>query len=155
MAAIQSHFKVAVPELPDHIDPASYSKLFIKLFCNVVLMVLHSDICIVVQSTISFLHLSVVQLLYSFWRNCATDWFLTLGSLNLHWNHISNTVSFSLFIIILPPRCLYTQVSLSTTEPSFDKCKLLDLPILLNYKHLSTKMVVFPQPDLVITAFRS
>lgn len=26
MAAIQSRFEVAVPELPDHIDPASYSK---------------------------------------------------------------------------------------------------------------------------------
>jgi ATP-dependent RNA helicase UAP56/SUB2 len=25
MAAIQSRFEVAVPELPDHIDPASYS----------------------------------------------------------------------------------------------------------------------------------
>lgn len=27
MAAIQSRFEVAVPELPEHIDPASYSKL--------------------------------------------------------------------------------------------------------------------------------
>lgn len=27
MAAIQSRFEVAVPELPDHIDPASYSKI--------------------------------------------------------------------------------------------------------------------------------
>lgn len=27
MAAIQSRFEVAVPELPDHIDPASYSEL--------------------------------------------------------------------------------------------------------------------------------
>lgn len=26
MAAIQSRFEVAVPELPDHIDPASYSE---------------------------------------------------------------------------------------------------------------------------------
>lgn len=26
MAAIQARFEVAVPELPDHIDPASYSK---------------------------------------------------------------------------------------------------------------------------------
>ena len=26
MGAIQSRFEVAVPELPDHIDPASYSK---------------------------------------------------------------------------------------------------------------------------------
>lgn len=30
MAAIQSRFEVAVPELPDHIEPASYSKLYIK-----------------------------------------------------------------------------------------------------------------------------
>ncbi|KAJ7034008.1 P-loop containing nucleoside triphosphate hydrolase protein, partial [Mycena alexandri] len=29
MASIQSRFTVAVPELPDHIDPASYSTLFI------------------------------------------------------------------------------------------------------------------------------
>lgn len=28
MAAIQSRFEVAVPELPDHIDPANYSKSF-------------------------------------------------------------------------------------------------------------------------------
>jgi hypothetical protein len=28
MAAIQSRFEVAVPELPDHIDPASYSMFF-------------------------------------------------------------------------------------------------------------------------------
>lgn len=28
MAAIQSRFTVAVPELPDHIDPASYSMCF-------------------------------------------------------------------------------------------------------------------------------
>lgn len=28
MAAIQSRFEVAVPELPDHIDPASYSKFY-------------------------------------------------------------------------------------------------------------------------------
>ena len=27
MSAIQSRFEVAVPELPEHIDPASYSKL--------------------------------------------------------------------------------------------------------------------------------
>lgn len=26
MSAIQSRFEVAVPELPDHIDPASYSE---------------------------------------------------------------------------------------------------------------------------------
>lgn len=26
MAAIQARFEVAVPELPDHIDPASYSE---------------------------------------------------------------------------------------------------------------------------------
>ena len=58
MAAIQSRFEVAVPELPDHIDPASYSKLSINSFCNVVLMVLHSDI--VVISKIFFLHVSVV-----------------------------------------------------------------------------------------------
>ena len=29
MAAIQSRFEVAVPELPDHIDPASYSMSFL------------------------------------------------------------------------------------------------------------------------------
>ncbi len=29
MAAIQSRFTVAVPELPDHIDPASYSMCFL------------------------------------------------------------------------------------------------------------------------------
>lgn len=28
MAAIQLRFEVAVPELPDHIDPASYSKYY-------------------------------------------------------------------------------------------------------------------------------
>ena len=27
MAAIQSRFEVAIPELPDHIDPATYSAL--------------------------------------------------------------------------------------------------------------------------------
>jgi hypothetical protein len=26
MAAIQARFEVAIPELPDHIDPASYSE---------------------------------------------------------------------------------------------------------------------------------
>lgn len=31
MAAIQARFEVAVPELPDHIDPASYSK-YLRLF---------------------------------------------------------------------------------------------------------------------------
>lgn len=40
MAAIQSRFEVAVPELPDHIDPASYSeccpllKLRILRYCS-------------------------------------------------------------------------------------------------------------------------
>jgi hypothetical protein len=28
MGAIQSRFEVAVPELPDHIDPASYSECY-------------------------------------------------------------------------------------------------------------------------------
>ena len=32
MAAIQSRFEVAVPELPDHIDPARYSKFPLSLF---------------------------------------------------------------------------------------------------------------------------
>jgi superfamily II DNA/RNA helicase len=31
MAAIQARFEVAVPELPDHIDPASYSMSFPRL----------------------------------------------------------------------------------------------------------------------------
>lgn len=31
MAAIQSRFEVAVPELPDHIDPASYSTCLLPL----------------------------------------------------------------------------------------------------------------------------
>jgi hypothetical protein len=36
MSAIQSRFEVAVPELPDHIDPASYSKLSINsLQCGI------------------------------------------------------------------------------------------------------------------------
>jgi superfamily II DNA/RNA helicase len=30
MGAIQSRFEVAVPELPSHIDPASYSKCFAR-----------------------------------------------------------------------------------------------------------------------------
>lgn len=36
MAAIQSRFEVAVPELPDAIDPASYSECLAvtKLFCG-------------------------------------------------------------------------------------------------------------------------
>ena len=54
MAAIQSRFEVAVPELPDHIDPASYSKLSINSICNVVFMVFNSDIVII--SKITFLH---------------------------------------------------------------------------------------------------
>ena len=32
MAAIQSRFEVAVPELPDHIDPASYSESWVSLY---------------------------------------------------------------------------------------------------------------------------
>ena len=59
MAAIQSRFEVAVPELPDHIDPASYSKLSINPFCNVVLMVLLSDIVIIFK--ISFHHSSRIH----------------------------------------------------------------------------------------------
>lgn len=31
MAAIQSRFEVAVPELPDDIDPASYSKWYFEM----------------------------------------------------------------------------------------------------------------------------
>lgn len=31
LGAIQSRFEVAIPELPDHIDPASYSAYFISL----------------------------------------------------------------------------------------------------------------------------
>ena len=34
MAAIQSRFEVAVPELPDHIDPASYSALSLRIIRN-------------------------------------------------------------------------------------------------------------------------
>ncbi len=30
MGAIQSRFEVAVPELPNHIDPASYSEYFAR-----------------------------------------------------------------------------------------------------------------------------
>ena len=33
MAAIQARFEVAVPELPDHIDPASYSMSFCPIWC--------------------------------------------------------------------------------------------------------------------------
>jgi len=47
MAAIQSRFEVAVPELPDHIDPASYSEclaLFIFYLTDVLLF--SSDVLI-------------------------------------------------------------------------------------------------------------
>jgi len=33
MAVIQARFEVAVPELPDHIDPASYSMSFCPIWC--------------------------------------------------------------------------------------------------------------------------
>ena len=33
MAAIQARFEVAVPELPESIDPASYSTFFSRAFC--------------------------------------------------------------------------------------------------------------------------
>jgi ATP-dependent RNA helicase UAP56/SUB2 len=36
MAQIQSRFEVAVPELPDHIEPATYSAFLFDLFCNLV-----------------------------------------------------------------------------------------------------------------------
>jgi len=35
MSSIQSRFEVAVPELPDHIDPASYSKFWTLNYLSV------------------------------------------------------------------------------------------------------------------------
>lgn len=43
MAAIQSRFEVAVPELPDHIDPASYSTFDIISCRRIVLTYVCSD----------------------------------------------------------------------------------------------------------------
>ncbi len=51
MAAIQSRFEVAVPELPDHIDPASYSTcssafsicLDAEVVCSDVLIIEHPE----------------------------------------------------------------------------------------------------------------
>jgi hypothetical protein len=47
LAAIQSRFEVAVPELPDHIDPASYSMSFSVYFAGSMLTWLCSDFLIV------------------------------------------------------------------------------------------------------------
>ena len=47
MAAIQSRFEVAVPELPDHIDPASYSAYHEFLFTSLVADGALSDVLIV------------------------------------------------------------------------------------------------------------
>ena len=44
MAAIQSRFEVAVPELPDHIDPASYSECRTAYLDWMVADVLPSDL---------------------------------------------------------------------------------------------------------------
>lgn len=49
MAAIQSRFEVAVPELPDRIDPASYSKFFLAEYvfdCTDRLTIMLSDFII-------------------------------------------------------------------------------------------------------------
>jgi hypothetical protein len=47
MAAIQARFEVAVPELPDHIDPASYSKCaFLYTACGCLFLFFLSDIVI-------------------------------------------------------------------------------------------------------------
>lgn len=47
MAAIQSRFEVAVPELPDHIDPASYSKcLVIAVVYLTDILLLSSDVLV-------------------------------------------------------------------------------------------------------------
>lgn len=95
MAAIQSRFEVAVPELPDHIDPASYSKLSIDSVCDVVLMVFHSDI--VVMSKISFFCVSVVLFISTQSRD---GLIFDFRKLKLALKHISNTVYFPSFIII-------------------------------------------------------
>lgn len=34
LGAIQSRFEVAVPELPEHIDPASYSKFWMAVYLH-------------------------------------------------------------------------------------------------------------------------
>ena len=46
MAAIQSRFEVAVPELPEHIDPASYSELVCSIIVPSCLFLVFSDIVI-------------------------------------------------------------------------------------------------------------
>lgn len=46
MAAIQSRFEVAVPELPDHIDPASYSTCSSAFFACLDAEVVFSDVLI-------------------------------------------------------------------------------------------------------------
>lgn len=48
MAAIQSRFEVAVPELPDHIDPASYSTYPATFPPNMIADVYLSDLLITV-----------------------------------------------------------------------------------------------------------
>ena len=60
MAAIQSRFEVAVPELPDHIDPASYSTCPTKFPPNVTADVHLSDLLITL-----FLFFAVFYLVYS------------------------------------------------------------------------------------------
>lgn len=46
MAAIQSRFEVAVSELPDHIDPASYSELVCPILGSSCLFLVLSDLVI-------------------------------------------------------------------------------------------------------------
>ena len=61
MAAIQSRFEVAVPELPDHIDPASYSELVCgipNLLCS---FPCFSDIVIGFECAFPFSTLSVTM----------------------------------------------------------------------------------------------
>ena len=60
MAAIQSRFEVAVPELPDHIDPASYSGCPSTFPPNMTADVHPSDLLITV-----FLFSAVFYLVYS------------------------------------------------------------------------------------------
>ena len=74
MAAIQSRFEVAVPELPDHIDPASYSKLSINSY-TMMLMVLCSDIvinspCISCRTRLTSLKLALKHLKYCIFSWC-------------------------------------------------------------------------------------
>ena len=46
MAAIQSRFEVAVPELPEHIDPASYSESVCSMLDPLYLFAVFSDVVI-------------------------------------------------------------------------------------------------------------